>query len=1031
MTILDTISQYVKDIEQVWLTGKAREHAYRPALNQLMNGFGDIDAINEPPRSEFGNPDFVFLKKSNKTIILGYAEAKDITIDLDKTEKTEQLNRYSGYENLILTNYLEFRFFRNGEKYRTIKIGEIKDYKLNFDIRQFEILQLEIKAFLELSPEHIRSGKRLAEIMGGKAYRIRNNVEDYLKNRNSVENDELERVYKMMKEFLVHDLSIEKFADMYAQTLVYGLFIARYNDITPESFSRKEARDLVPASNPFLRDFFDHIVGPHFLKRIEYIVDELCEIFSVSDIKQIVHKHLKIINDQSEEKDPIIHFYEDFLDAYDPLERKKMGAYYTPLPVVHFIIREVDQALKRSFNLAKGLADISKKAYVFKDTKPVIKVDFHRVQILDPATGTATFLNEIIRFLYKGFKGQEGRWPTYVQTELVPRLYGFELMMAPYTIAHLKLAMTLQETGVNDLDTRLKVYLTNTLEEGINSQLDIFNNIGLAETISHEASEASRVKTERPIMIIVGNPPYSGESSNKTQYANSLVNKYKYEPGGIQKLQERNSKWINDDYVKFIAFAEDMIAKNGEGIVAMITNHGYLDNPTFRGMRWHLSQTFDEIRVLDLHGNTKKKETAPDGSKDENVFNIQQGVAILIAIKNKKKNQLAKVYHSEIFGKRVLKFDQLNRNTVNWKEIKLDSKMFYYTNQSIRGKDEYEKGIKLNDLFIVSGVGITSAHDAFVIDPKKEVLINKFNEFINSNPETEDLYQKFNVKRKIGWDILNGWKNLKSYKIESYIKPITYRPFDYRYIMYEDKLVWRTVKKVMSNFLEGDNVGLMVCRQQKTNGFQHALIHEDIVESSYVSNKTSEIGSTFPLYIYDDTGNQIPNFNQRILDEFNKNLTDSYSSEDILDYIYAILYSPQYREEYKQFLRLDFPRIPVPKDDSQFKNLIKHGNQLRALHLMQSPLLEHLNTTFPISGTNEIERIYYEDKKVWINNKQYFGNVSEVSWNFYIGGYQPAQKWLKDRKGQILTNGDLEHYQKIIKILDETDKIMHTIDSDL
>ena len=476
------IHQYLAEIKAKFQTGQALEHAYRPALQRLMESFPDVHAINDPKRSEFGAPDFAFRKKSNPRIVQGYAETKDLDGDLDKVEKTNQMDRYRGYSNLILTNYLEFRFFRNGEKYRTISIGRLKNGKLITAAEEGENLLRELEAFLSQTPEAITSGLRLAQIMGGRARRLRDNIIEYLKN-DSEKNRELLRIYEMMKELLVHDLQPDKFADMYAQTLVYGLFVARYNDPTADSFTRSEARDLVPKSNPFLLQFFDHIVGPNFDVRLAYIVDELCEIFSVSNVQEIVHKHLRVQDETVEDRDPIIHFYEDFLQAYDPNERKKMGAYYTPVPVVRYIVRQVDRILKEDFGIAKGIASdemitqtVAAQPYRRpgdRKDRTTTEISVPRVQILDPAVGTATFLNETIKFIYQGFKGQEGRWPSYVNDNLIKRLFGFELMMAPYTIAHMKLGMTLKETGVQELTDRLGIYLTNTLEEGIPQQPDL------------------------------------------------------------------------------------------------------------------------------------------------------------------------------------------------------------------------------------------------------------------------------------------------------------------------------------------------------------------------------------------------------------------------------------------------------------------------------------------------------------------------------------------------------------------------------
>lgn len=794
----DAVKHFLHECHGELLTGKTTEHSYRPFYKELFNHLDGIVAINEPTRSENGNPDFVFLHAKNQDVILGYAEMKDIDKNLDEVEKSEQMDRYKGYKNLFLTNNLDWRFFRNGEKYFEIQIAKYdKKTKTITEIYEnnFQQLANEVLAFFEQTPESIKSGKRLAEIMGAKARRIRDNVEDIIEKDSD---SEIENVFQMMKEMLVSDLTKEKFADMYAQTLVYGLFVARYSDDTPNTFTRAEARDLVPPTNPFLREFFDHIAGPHFSKRLGYIVDELCEIFSVSDIKEIVHKHLKITTDDKlETRDPIIHFYEDFLANYDPALRKLMGAYYTPTPVVRYIVRMVDKVLKEDFKLKDGIATNEKIKYTRKvdpystsfrknaKIKTEEKVEIPKVQILDPAVGTATFLNETIKYIYnEKFQNQKGAWTNYVNDNILPRLNGFELMMAPYTISHLKLGMTLSELGCTKMNSRLRVFLTNTLIEGIEKDLPLFTLLGLTKAVAEESALAAEVKNDLPVMVVMGNPPYSGESSNKTDFAMNLVEKYKKEPGGEQRLQERNPKWINDDYVKFIAFAEEMVNKNNAGIMAMITNHGYLDNPTFRGMRWRLLKTFDKIYVLDLHGNAKKKETAPDGSKDENVFDIMQGVAIIIGVKTRMKLNLGKVYHAEIYGTRKYKFAELDADKPRFQKVKLDDKMFYFMPKNDDGKKEYENGISLNELMPINSVGVVTGKDDILINEDKERLLENIANF------------KLNGKGKI-------FERLCTKEIsEELVQEIAYRPFDKRKIYYDADIIERAREKVMRNFLD-------------------------------------------------------------------------------------------------------------------------------------------------------------------------------------------------------------------------------------
>lgn len=1036
---LSLIQRYLDEVQEQFESGHAIEHAYRPALKALMSGFEDTVAVNDPKHSEHGAPDFIFLKKSNSKIVKGHAEAKDIGKDLDKEEKSEQMTRYAGYANLFLTDYLEFRFFRNGEKYETISLGQVKNGQLYLTPENGVRLTRELEAFLDQAPERIRSGGRLAQIMGGKARRIRDNVEAYLTD-DSIQSEQFDGMYELMKRSLVHDLSTQKFADMYAQTLVYGLFVARYSDTTPEDFTRSEARDLVPRSNPFLRKFFDHIAGADFDTRLTYIVDELCEVFSVSDVADIVHKHLRIQDTSTDAKDPIIHFYEDFLKEYDPDLRRQMGAYYTPVPVVRYIVRQVDNILKSDFGISKGLASAETISRTV-DTQPWRKkgerkdrttkeITLPRVQILDPAVGTATFLNETIKFIYEGFKGQEGIWPSYVDSNLLERLHGFELMMAPYTIAHLKLGMTLQELGVKDLNKRLAVYLTNTLEAGDDVRVDIFSALGLAGAVSEESRLAAIVKNETPVMVVMGNPPYSGVSSNETVYANSIIKKYKVEAGGLSKLDERKH-WLNDDYVKFIAFAEDMVAKNeGGGVMAMITNNGYLDNPTFRGMRWELRKTFDKIYVLNLHGNVRKKETAPDGSPDENVFDtIQQGVGIILAVKTAEVNtELAKVYHADLYGKRQHKFAELGKS-INFSELEPRDPQHYFVPKDNNGEAEYSAGVRLSDLFLVFSNAAASARDNLNFAFDRSTIAERMN-YIAENDEG-NIRNRFELKKDSrDWKVATAKSDVVHNFDESKILPAMYRPFDVRYTFYSgnSRGIYSSPQRNVLKHMLHDNIGLMINRKiEESRGFADIFVTSTIAQYHALSLK--ETNSFAPLYLYHDDGTRDANFNTEQLRKLTNNLTLEPTPEDVLDFVYATLHSRNYRNKYEHFLKSDFPRIPIP-NQADFDRLVPLGRQLRKRHLMDLRGLDDVRTTFTETGSNLVEKIDHIDNQVWINDTQYFGNVPLVAWDFYIGGYQPAQRWLKDRKGRILSYEEIEHYQRIITVLLETDRVMHAIDAE-
>lgn len=1004
--------QYVKDyiatISEKYKTGQAKEHAYRPALQKLFEEITDLNVINDPKRSEYGAPDFVFLK--GKTTV-AYAETKDIGAVLDEVQKGSQLERYYGYSNLILTDYLEFRFFRNGKKYSDpIKVADLKSGALGPIEENFIIAEDTIKDFIQEAREPIKSGVVLAKVMAGKARRIRDNIKIFLKDGDEERNRDLLAVYKIIKELLLADLDYEKFADMYAQTLVYGLFVARYNDDSPENFTRQEARDLVPPTNPFLRHFFDHITGPSFDKRLEMIVIELCEEFSNADVKAIVHDYYKVEKDDS--RDPIIHFYEDFLKEYDPKRRMEMGVFYTPLPIVKFIVKSIDSILKKDFGLS-GLADATKEEIVRESQGKKYKEKVHKVQILDPATGTGTFLNEVIRQIKESFKGQEGRWQSYIKEDLIPRLYGFELMMAPYTIAHLKISSLLKESGADIGNERVGLYLTNSLEKGEKEPETLFDGIGLAKAITEESQNANFIKNKIPIMVVLGNPPYNISSQNKGEWILNLIKDYK------KGLHERKIN-LDDDYIKFIRFAEYLIEKNGEGVIGMITNNSYIDGITHRQMRKKLLETFDDIYILDLHGNSKKKEKAPDGGKDENVFDIQQGVGISIFVKKHgKRKSFGKVHHDELYGLRAYKYKMLSENdieTIKWKNIDYKEPYYFFVPKDFSAQDDYDKNFLITDLFNVYSAGIKTKVDNISVDFDKKQLGTRVEDIITHKYTLKEVIQKFDLNPKTTWEYDNVLKiNYNDHFITFY----DYRPFDQRYVYYDRNFLSRSRSRVMDNFFKKDNVGIETSRVG-----DYIFISKNISDEHFVSDNSFK----FPLYLYAADGVKIPNFNNEIYKKIIAGIKSKVEPENILDYIYACLHSPSYREKYKEFLKIDFPRVPYPKNEKQFFALAKLGEELRYLHLLESPKVEKFITTYSEAGENLVEKVVYKNGKVYINASQYFGGVPEVAWNFYIGGYQPAQKWLKDRKGRKLTNADIEHYQKIIVALTETDRLMKKID---
>ncbi|MDR1985475.1 MAG: hypothetical protein LBP88_00705, partial [Treponema sp.] len=688
------ITRYLAEIDKLYRAGNATEHSYRPALKSLLENITlGLTVTNEPKHIACGAPDYIITKAG---IPLGYIEAKDIPAGIDNKRSKEQFDRYKqSLGNLIITNYLTFQLFVEGELLVSVSLANETQGSLRADKKQFPLFLELVDRFTAYSGKTICNSAQLAKMMAEKSKLLAAIIKTALKEK--TDDDTLSGQYAGFKKILIHNLEVSEFADIYAQTLAYGLFAARLNQKDSQQFSRYLAPQLIPQSNPFLRKFFNYVAGINLDSRITWIVDALADLFNCVAVEAIQKEFDKAA------QDPYIHFYETFLAEYDPALRETRGVYYTPVPVVQFMVQAVDDMLKTEFNLQKGLADYSKikRSIPGKNGKPET-VELHKVQILDPAAGTGTFLAEVIDRIYSCFSKNKGAWLDYCSKHLIPRVNGFEILMASYAMAHFKLDMKLKETGYAFKDgSRLRVYLTNSLEEPPKEAPELFMEKWLAE----EANEANGIKNNTPVMVVLGNPPYSGESANST--ADDFLADYKKEPGGAEKLQERNSKWLNDDYVKFIRYGQNFIEKYGEGVLAYINNHSFLDNPTFRGMRWNLLNNFDKIYILDLHGNAKKKETAPDGSKDENVFDIMQGVSINLFIKTGKKpeGQAAAVYHYDQYGRREGKYRFLRENTlstINWKRLLPEGPHYFFVEKDFSGKAEYENGFGMQELFPVN-----------------------------------------------------------------------------------------------------------------------------------------------------------------------------------------------------------------------------------------------------------------------------------------------------------------------------------------
>jgi len=1065
------ITIYLDAIEANLATGKATEHTHRPALASLFEALQeDIKVINEPTRSACGAPDLAILRSN---FVVGHVEAKDVGISLDTVEKSDQLKRYRlALDNLILSDYLEFRWFVNGELQRTVLLAKQDIHgSLQIERNGRENLSALLSDFFAHEPQQISTARDLAERMARLTHLIRDVIVNAFNNGQASEL--LKGWRRAFAQVLIPDLdqpeNLGQFADMFAQTLSYGLFSAR---IMHKSglFHRYTAQESIPRTNPFLRNFFSFITGPQ-LSDEPYggLVDDLIQLLALADM----HGILADFGRGTRQDDPMLHFYETFLSAYDPQLREQRGVYYTPMPVVSFIVRSVDELLKTRFNLPRGLADTSR-----------LPDGTHKVLVLDPAVGTATFLYAVIDLIRDEFMQRDdaGMWSGYVCDHLLDRIFGFEIMMAPYAVAHFKLALQLAGHDLDlpeeqlarwaydfQADDRIQVYLTNTLEI---LPEDIPGLYGPMQFVTTEAKAADAVKQEKPIMVVLGNPPYSVSSANKSEFIESLMDTYKE-----AVRDERNIQPLSDDYIKFIRFAHDRIERTGSGIVAMITNNSYLSGLIHRGMREELQKTFNEIYILNLHGNLMVGELSPGGEQDENVFDIRQGVAISIFVKSKKLEENSEIYYYDLFGSRQSKYELLvekNINSIDWELLKNYTAFKFFVPKDFNFYEEFLEYKSIDEIFPINSSGIKTHRDNLVVDFDFNKLLRRFINLSDLSISNEFLKSKFSIRETKSWSLKKARNTLTSVtNLPSKICTYIYRPFDLRWLYYSSTFVERLRKEVMDNMLK-NNFALLAMRQVVWSGnYSHFLISNSIVDNrAFISNRGILV--CFPLFIYpkidtnklfnetstspwepdNDYGERVPNLNPRFIFNLEEilglifdphlagrehSVEDTFGPEDVLSYIYAIFHSRTYRERYAEFLKIDFPRVPLISDADLFRKLVYLGRELIALHLMESPQLQARMTHYPVVGDNQVApRGGYpkysppegdQAGRVFINREQYFEGVPVEVWNFEIGGYQVLHKWLKDRRGRILDYDDIEHYQQIVVALSETIRLMDEIDA--
>lgn len=1079
---MSVFSDYISALQTNLDRGKATEHTHRAALERLLESLrDDIQATNEPSQVECGAPDFDVSRGSNT---IGYVEAKDIGESLDQAKKSEQLNRYlNAIENLLLTDYLEFRWYVDGDLRATARIATLSGGKLKVDKDGQKAAQELLEGFLARDPQPVSNPRELAERMARTTHMIRDIIVTAFEEGKA--SDLLSGWRAAFARVLIPDLdqpeNTTQFADMFAQTLAYGLFSAAVMDETKNGFTRDKAQRLIPKTNPFLRDFFEQITG-NALDREPFVgfVEDLVQLLGHADMPAILAE----FGADTRQEDPIFHFYETFLANYDPALRERRGVYYTPTPVVSYIVRSVDHLLKTRFDLPNGLADTSTIKVEYEEDGETRKKRLPKVLILDPAAGTGTFLYEVIAHIREHYMTREdgGMWPGFVREHLLPRLYGFELLMAPYAVAHLKLGMQLAGQDLDEAqrekwhydfasDDRLGIYLTNTLEE---AEQQIEGLFGPMKSIAEEANAAGKVKRDLPIMVVLGNPPYSNFGMmNKGEWITTLITDWK---------PEGERKWNPDDFMKFMRWAQSRLETTGAGVLAFITNHTYIDGITHREMRLKLMETFDEIHILNLHGNKHKKEMPPDGSVDDNVFDIRQGVAVGIFAKYPETQSLPSIYHFDLWGSRAEKYGYLLENDIastDWTKLsQVDRETClgsfnFFAPKAFSNIDEYCQGYSIAEVFPTNQSGIKTDRDSLFFDFDKEMLKERIERFYTSAGMQASFRDEYNVHDSSSYPLLSRREN-SSFEAQNITKCL-YRPFDEKYMYYSPGITSRPAYDVMQH-LQQPNLALIGMRQYEydVEEYCYSFVSRELVECRvFISNRG--IASIFPLYVYpsESTDGQQDLFNrsgwppgkddrtpnlsrefvyafaQKIQLDFipdgHGDLKKTFGPEDVFYYTYAIFHSPVYRERYAEFLKIDFPRLPLTSDKKLFAKLVKLGSELVALHLMESPALADKVTSFPQRGGNVVAPRHprylppgeaepgsgeaLAAGRVYINPEQYFDGIPEDVWEFQIGGYQVLNKWLKDRKGRELSHDDLEHYQKIVVALQETMRLMEAIDA--
>jgi len=1017
--------QYIENIFRK--IEQSTEYTLRTDFENLLNSLKSrktIEIIQENKKKEsqsFGKPDFMV---SENNLEIGWIETKPISDDLLTYIDSPQLKRYlTIIPNLLFTNYRDFILFRNGEELMKSTLFDSGDK--NLKTSNVEKTLLLINEFFDAKYELIEKTDKLSILLARHTKYLHGELLELWNSKdNSQFKEKLTGLYELFSKTLIEDLLPNDFIDAYSQTVSYGLLMSALS--ADKRIDKYNFIEYIPKSLAIFDEIFGLLRLSNIPDGISWVIDKLLIILNNTDYSQ-VQKELSFAFQKGRNiEDPYIYFYENFLKAYNSEKRVEKGVFYTPSAVVSFIVKIIQQSLIKDFNKS-GLDD-------------------DNISLLDFATGTGTFLLESYKVALENVdKGQKSG---FIRNNLLQHFFGFEYLIAPYSIAHLKLTKFLTEEGFRfENDERVGVYLTDTLDDAVYQRNPLF------PYISDESENATKIKLEKKVWIILGNPPYSNYSKNKKQFIQTLINDYKI---GLSEAKIN----IDDDYIKFIRFAQAKIEGanysytkgnnefsgkidgTGQGIVGIITNNSYLSGITHRRMRKSLFDTFDKIYIVNLHGNSII------GEADKNVFDIMVGVAIVLFIKTPKPLKEKEIYYYSTLDSNMIKRDDKfnflydnDLDSIDWKRLKPEAPYYWFIEKDFSHYEQYEKGWRITDIFKVYNSGIKTDRDKLFID-KEKVVLEKRIKALFSEKLNDKFIKAYNVKDSGSYKLLNKIKNRQF--DETNIHKLHYRPFDFRYIYYQVGLTSRPSFAVHQNIINKENIGIIFPRFAKGLKSNYGLVTNFAVDVAIGGRHSGSETYIAPLYIYNSNGNADENGNGYLFkdeekkDNFTKefriflkdnNLND-YSPEQILAYIYAILYSPTYRVKYFEFFKIDFPKIPFTPDIKLFEKLSELGAELIENHLLKRNYLKNDMPTFAVDGNNKVSDILFDEKqmRLYINKEQYFENFNKDIWQFEIGGYQVIDKYLKSRKDLELTYSDINHIKKVATTIAKTIEIQRIID---